>query len=107
MITLPLTSDACRTFTTVFGENRYRVTTTWNDRAGVFTLDLADADTDVPLVSGMPIVLGADLLRAFCPRLGSMFAVDVSAESGDGVDAGPDDLGTRVQVVWLTLGESL
>lgn len=107
MITLPLTADPCRTFTTAFGEARYRVTTTWNDRAAVWTMDLDDAGTGQSLVRGMPLVLGANLLRAFCPRLGSMYAVDTTAEPGFGADAGPDDLGARVQVVWLAPGEVL
>lgn len=105
MIQLPLTSDACRTFTMIFGVHRYRLTTVWNDRAQYFTLSIADGDTDEPIVNAIPLVLGADLLKTTCPRLGSMIVVDTSAEPGSGRDAGPDDLGSRVEVIWLEPGE--
>lgn len=108
MIKLPLTSDPSRTFTTTVGLAHYRVTSRWNDRSGVFTLDIDDADTGDSIISGMPVVLGADLLLGFCPRLGSMQALDLSAASpGLGVDAGPDDLGTRIIVLWSEPGEVL
>lgn len=105
MITLPLTSDPSRTFTVPFNDSSYRVTTRFNERSGVWTLDIADGDTDTLLVSGMPVVLGADLLAAFCPRLGTMLAVDLEADLEHGTDAGPEDLGTRIKVIWLEPGE--
>lgn len=106
MIQLPLTSDPSRTFTTVFGDNRYRITSRWNDRASVWTLDLANGDTDAPIATSIPVVLGADLLRSFAPRLGSMIAVDMAAAAGYGTDAGEDDLGTRIVVIWYAPGET-
>jgi hypothetical protein len=105
MITLPLTADPNRTFTTVVNNTRYQVTTRWNDRAGVWLLDLDDPSTGLNLASGIPLVLGADLLAGFAPQLGSMLVVDTNADPGLGVDAGIDDLGTRVQVFWFNPGE--
>ena len=105
MVKLPLTSDPLRTFTTIVDGARYQVTTRWNDRAGVWTMDIDDPTTGLNLVSGLPIVLGADLLASFAPQLGSMIAVDSNADAGLGTDAGVDDLGTRVQVLWFSLGE--
>ncbi len=105
MVKLPLTSDPHRTFTTVVNNARYQVTTRWNDRAGVWTMDIDDPTTGLGLVAGMPLVLGADLLRSFAPQLGSVIVVDTSADAGFGTDAGVDDLGTRVQVLWFSPGE--
>jgi hypothetical protein len=105
MIVLPLTSDPYRTFTTVVGDNRYQVTTRWNDRSGVWLMDIDDPNTGVSLAAGMPLVLGADLLAGFAPQLGSLIVVDTNAEPGMGTDAGPDDLGARVQVMWFNPGE--
>jgi hypothetical protein len=105
MIQLPLTSDPSRTFTTVFGDTHYRLTTRWNERAQVWTLDIADGDTDEPLVGSMPIVLGSNILRSFRPDLGSMMVIDTAAAVDEGTDAGPDDLGSRIQLIWLALGE--
>jgi len=107
VITLPLTADPCRTFVQTLGDLRARLTTRWNERAAVWLLDVADEDTDTALATGIPIVLGADLLLAACPRLGTMVAIDTAAEPGVGTDAGPDDLGARVQVVWVARGETL
>jgi len=106
MVRLPLTSDPCRAFATTVGDARYVVTTKWNDRAGVWTMDIADGDTDELLVSGMPVVLGSDLLRSFCPRLGVMIAVDAETDPGEGSEAGAEDFGSRVEVVWMTREEA-
>jgi hypothetical protein len=107
VITLPLTSDPCRTFTTAFGESRYRVTSRFNERSQVFTLDIANGDTDEFLVQAMPVLLGCDMLVGFKPSLGRMFAIDTGAEAGAGTNAGPEDLGGRIQVAWLAPGETL
>lgn len=105
MITLPLTSDPYRTFTTTLGLNRYRVTQRWNERAERWTLDLEDAESGTPLANAVPVVLGADLLQSFCPRLGRLLVIDSAGEPGFGTEAGVEDLGSRVQVVWLAPGE--
>jgi len=106
MITVPLTADPSVTFTLEFNDSRYRITTKFNERSQVFTLDVAEADTDVDLITSMPVLLGANLLAAFCPRLGTMIAVDMAADVGFGTDTGPDDLGSRIQLVWLAPGET-
>lgn len=105
MITLPLTSDPYRTFTVVLGETRYRMTQRWNERSERWTLDIEDPETGTMLARAIPLVLGADLLRAFCPRIGRLMVVDLAAEPGYGTEAGVDDLGSRVQVIWLAPGE--
>ena len=105
MVKLPLTSEPNSVFTTVVNGARYEVTVRWNDRAGVWVMDIVDPTTGATLVSAMPIVLGADLLQSFAPELGTMLAIDTSADVGLGVDAGVDDLGTRVIVLWFDPGE--
>lgn len=107
MITLPLTSDPYRTFTTTLGEARYRFTQRWNERAERWTLDIEDAETSEPLANAVPVVLGSDLLRSFCPRLGRLLVIDLAGEPGYSQEAGVKDLGARVQVVWLAPGEVL
>ena len=105
MVKLPLTSDPFRSFTTIVNGTRYQVTTRWNDRAQVWVMDLDDPTTGSNLARGMPLVLGSDLLASFAPQLGSLLVVDTNADSGQGVDAGVDDLGARVQVLWFSPGE--
>lgn len=105
MVKLPLTSDANRTFTTIVNGVRYQITTKWNEVSEVWVMDIVDPTTGEFLVSNMPLVMGADLLKSFAPGLGTMIVVDSNAEPGTGTDARVDDLGTRVQVFWFNPGE--
>jgi len=88
----------------------YRVSTTldgvqyildirWNGRAGVWYLDVLDIDED-PIAAGIAVVLGSALgIRTTDARFppGMLIAVDMSDE---GHDAGFDDLGDRVAVLY-------
>jgi hypothetical protein len=105
MITLPFTADPCRTFTIALNEVLYQFTTRWNERAARWTCDIEDVETGIFLARTIPLVLGADLLQSFCPRLGRLIVIDLAAEPGAGTEAGVDDLGSRVQVIWLAPGE--
>jgi hypothetical protein len=108
MIKLPLTSAAYRTFTCDLGDTTYRITTMWNDRAQVWTMDWELAADGTPPVSAMPIVLGADILKGFNPDLGTLLVIDMAAAAGFGTDAGPPesgDLGTRIVAIWAAPGE--
>jgi len=105
VIQLALTSDPYRTFITTLGEARYRVTQQWNERAQTWTLDLEDGDAETVVARAMPLVLGADILRSYAPQVGTMLVIDTAAEPGAGTEAGPDDLGARVQVIWIAPGE--
>lgn len=102
MTKIPVTSDPSNTFTMSLGGTQYRFTTKFNERSQVFTMDIADVETDTLLVSGMPLILGSDILATFCPRIGKIFLIDKEADVGYGRNPLPDDLGTRVEVVWLS-----
>jgi hypothetical protein len=72
----------------------------WNERSGAWFLALYD-DTGAAIFSGRRVVLGADLLgRSSDARLppGTLIAYDTS---GANHDAGRDDLGTRVQLLYV------
>lgn len=102
MIRLPLTSDPHRTFTITVNEVRYAITQKWNDRSSVWTLDIATASDEEPVAYGIAVVLGANLFENFAPALGELYVID---NSGSGIDAGQDDLGTRIDVIWVLPGE--
>lgn len=53
-----------QTLTTTLGGQQLHLRVTWNDVASVWLLDIADANS-VPLVSGVAVVAGADLLEQF------------------------------------------
>lgn len=102
MLTVPFTADAAQTFTTTLGDLRVAIAARYNDRNGVWTFDIARAADSVPLVAGVPLLIGQDLLGSYALGIGGMFAIDTS---GAATDAGPDDLGDRVQVVWFSPAE--
>jgi len=74
---------------------RYR----WAERAAAWSLDVFDG-ADTALVAGVPLLIGADLLRQHNdPRLpaGSLVVVDTSSS---GAEAGMLELGGRVQLYY-------
>ena len=103
MLEIPFNSDPSNTFAVLLGNGvKYRFETKYNYRAGFWTFDLwTDAD-GVKLLSGVPILLGQDMLAPYALRMGRLIPVD---ESKADVEAGPDDLGDRVKVYWFAVGE--
>lgn len=84
----------------------YRVTLRWNERAERWLFDLET-------VEGDPILLGSAVLTDLTladetqdPRLpaGTFFVLDTRDE---GLDAGLDDIGDRVEITYLTAAEVL
>ena len=51
------------------------------------------------LADSLPLVIGQGLLDSYNLGIGELFVVDTS---GAGVDAGPDDLGERVKLYWVS-----
>ncbi len=137
MIVVPFTSNPFETFSCALDGTVYQFRTNYNERNGVWSFDLADDTTGAPLVSGVPILIGCDLLAPYGLGIGSMFAIDLAATALPAlvgltptqaeiqnvgpssvvpvlqpVDADPlgafnGDLGNRVIVVYLAVGETL
>ena len=137
MLVVPFTSNPFETFSCALNGTVYQFRTNYNERNGVWSFDLADDATGAPLISGVPILLGCDLLAPYGLGIGSMFAVDLAATPQSALtgltptqaeiqnvgtssvvpvlqatDADPlgafnGDLGNRVIVVYLAPGESL
>lgn len=126
MLILPFTAEPFRTFTTNLNGHSYQFTTNYNERNGVWSFDLADGETGDPIISGVPILIGCDLLGPYGLGIGSMYAVDQAATAApaligttgvvgpvlqmtdaDPLDAFNDDLGTRVIVVYLAPNETM
>lgn len=104
ILELPLSADPSQSFTCQLGNVKYFIQVRLNSRNGVWTLDLADDASREPMIVGVPIVLGVDLLGAYNFGIGSLIAVDLSAT---GKDATADDLGTRVSLYWVSPDEVL
>lgn len=58
---LPLTNRP-EIFTCEVGGVQYTITTRWNTIGRYWSLDLADANTNTPMINDLPIVGGVDLL---------------------------------------------
>jgi hypothetical protein len=121
---VPFTSDPRQKFSCNLNGVEYGFAANYNERSGVWAFDLSRAATEEVLLTGVPILLGCDMLAPFGLNIGSLITVDASASpawalAGDGetlipvaqtTDADPfgafnDDLGTRVLVVYLKPGE--
>ena len=99
---LPLTNDPVQQVVTTLGDITYQLYLRWNDRASFWTMDITDYNSQTPLITGMPLLLGCDLWDAFAMNNGSLIVWD---ESGSGVDASYDDLGSRINVYWFSADE--
>ncbi len=91
---------------TVLGTAPFVLDVRWNGRDGAWYLDILDEDAE-PILTGIRVVLGAllggrSVNPAFPP--GRLIAADLS---GEGRDAGIDDLGTRVLVYFYSAAEVL
>ncbi len=83
------------------GTVQYRINVRWNGRMGLFFMDLMDVDGN-HIRSGMAMVLGTFLGRQSASADFPPGAFMLTDTSGEGVDAGIDDLGSRVQMHYLT-----
>lgn len=75
----------------------------WNERAGAWFMAVSDAEGLI--LAGRRVVVDFPLLSRFAsPRLpdGELFAIDTS---GAGLDPGRDDLGSRVDLVYVEASE--
>jgi len=99
---LPFTSEPAQSFTVALGGSKYLIDARYNDIAGFWTLDITTEPAQVQLVAGVPILIGQDLLSPYALGIGGLLATDTS---NSGIDAGPEDLGDRVTVTWLSESE--
>lgn len=102
ILMLPTSNDPAQSFVTQLGSVKYQFDICWNDRAGVWNMDMTIASTQTPILQGVPLLLGADLLADYNLNMGSMIVVD---EMGTSTDATVDDLGNRINVYWFSPDE--
>lgn len=99
---LPFTNDPAQSFTVALGGAKYLFDARYNDVGGFWTFDITAEPSQVQLVAGVPILIGQDLLAPYGLGIGGLFATDTVS---GGIDAGPEDLGDRVTVAWLSEAE--
>ena len=104
-VTIPLRSDLPHyAFQCELENVTYSFEVLWNPQSASWMLSISTAD-DQPIVMGMPIVIDWEWAGRYVdPRLppGVFMAQDTS---GQGLDAGRDDLGSRVILLYFTAAE--
>jgi len=78
----------------------------WNDRDAAWYFDMLDGDENT-IIAGVKIVLGAYLGRTARQKPFTNGVLGLYDTSGAGLDAGFDDLGSRVVMKWLPTSEWL
>jgi len=102
MLVVPFTSDYDQRFITQLGDDKFALDARWNERGQAWSFDLTrDSDGEV-LLAGAPLLIGQDLLAPYALGIGGLLATDLDRKDSD---AGPEDLGTRVIVAYLTPDE--
>lgn len=104
ILELPLSSDPAQRFTTQLGDKKYDFDVKYSDRSGVWTMDMADNANKAAILSGIPLVLGQQLLEPYNLSIGRMLVVD---GTNQGKEAGSDDLGSRVKLYWFSPDEAV
>lgn len=99
MLIIPFTSDPQHSFSMQLGSvGKFQFDVRYNDRSSSWTFDLTSEPDGELLLAGVPMLIGQGVLSPYGLGIGDIVFSDLS---GAGVDAGPDDLGDRVQAVWL------
>lgn len=102
VLELPLSSFPAQSFTTQLGDKKFFFDVRFNSRSNTWTIDMLDDASREAVVIGLPIRLGVDLLDPYNFPYGALVATD---RTGQGKEAGPDDLGSRVAVFWVSADE--
>lgn len=97
---IPLSAQS-QTLQVNLGGAFYRLALTWRDTAGGWFLDISDAGGN-PLIGGMPLVTGANLLEQFA-HIGIPGQLWVQSD-GNAPDALPayENLGADSHLYWVT-----
>lgn len=99
IIELPVTNDPAQVFITALAGVKYRFEVKYNDRSGAWTMDIYRVSTGEPLIMGASLVLDTDILDPYYTIPGAIMALDLVT---DKIEAGPDDMGSRVKVYWYS-----
>lgn len=103
MITIPARALPAYTISVTLGGVPYLFTFKWNVRGAYYTLDILTRDA-VLLIGGLKVVINSGLTRKF-PSIelpGELMAID---SSGENSPITFEDLGERVELVYLTEAE--
>lgn len=99
---IPLEKLSSQEFRMPLENTFYRWRVRWNSRTKYFSFDLYDDDSN-PLLLGVPMLKGANLLNAFQDiPIGGLFMITTDEEEGE---ATLENIGESVNLVHLTQQE--
>lgn len=101
---VPFTGQPKESLIITLGGRKLRMRATYRDLDGVWSLDVLDASeaTEVPLIQGVSIVMGVDILEPYGLGIGGLFAVPNERPRDE---AGRGELGGRVRLVHYNVDE--
>ncbi len=101
---IPLTSDPSSYFDIKIDGQVFQLETKYNSR-GVYEpfWTLSFYQNNVPIVQGLPLILGTNILQKIDVDIGAMFMFDLREQNAN---AGFDNLGTDVILVHYTAAEA-
>lgn len=102
MLVVPFSSDYDQRFTSQLGPDKYTFDARWSERGQIWTLDITRDADQVQLIAGVPLLAGQELLSPYALGIGGLVVTDLSQKDSD---PGPDDLGDRVVIAWLSNDE--
>lgn len=94
---IPLTPDN-QQFRILLGDTTYTLKVIWRDVAG-WIMDVMDS-SGAPLLSGVPLVTGANLLQQY-PQLGINGALVVATDKGAPYTPSKTNLGTYSHLIFV------
>ena len=82
ILELPLTNDFSQQFVTAINGQKYQFNVDLNTRSGLWTLSIS-TEFGEPLIQGIPLVLGGDLLSNNRFMNGLLYLVDYTGKAQD------------------------
>lgn len=82
----------------------YHLELFWNASANIWIMNVYKSDGQTPIIRGLSLVLGQELLAPYNLNIGQLVVLSFDAT---GLDATEKNLQTAVKLVWLSSDESI
>ena len=105
MLDIPFSGAAKENLDINLGGQELTLSVRYASISDSWAMDVLDRSVNpsTPLLTGVRIVVGVDMLAPYALELGSLYAINLTSP---GNDPGREDLGSAVRVVYLTEAEA-
>ena len=97
---IPLTNEPSSKFEIALEDGNFEIELNFNSISNLWYMDIAQ--NNVPLISGINLVLGTNLVRGYGLNIGAWFMIDLDST---GVEANVPRLGTKVVLFYIPESE--